>query len=81
MSLTCERVACLWIPSWTLQALLRVRPELRSQKLVVSDGLLPTSVVLGATLPVRQMGVRVGQTVAQARAVCGESTRTGLFGR
>ena len=72
MSLTCERVACLWIPSWTLQALLRVRPELRSQKLVVSDGLLPTSVVLGATLPVRQMGVRVGQTVAQARAVCGE---------
>ena len=67
MSLTCERVACLWIPSWSLQALLRARPELRAQKVVVSDGLLPSSLVLGATLPLRQLGVRVGQTVAQAQ--------------
>jgi protein ImuB len=74
MSLTCERIACLWIPSWPLQALLRARPELRTQKLVVSDGLLPTSLVLGATLPLRQVGVRVGQTVAQARSLGGELT-------
>lgn len=72
MALTSERVACLWIPSWPLQALLRARPELRSQKLVVSDGTLPSSLVLGATLPVRQLGVRAGQTVAQARSLCGE---------
>jgi hypothetical protein len=72
MSLTCERVACLWIPSWSLQALLRARPELRAQKVVVSDGMLPSSLVLGATLPLRQLGVRVGQTVAQARNLCAE---------
>jgi protein ImuB len=72
MSRTCERIACLWIPSWPLQALLRARPELRTQKLVCSDGTLPSSLVLGATLPLRQLGVRVGQTVAQAQAQCGE---------
>lgn len=72
MALTCERVACLWIPSWPLQALLRARPELRQQKLVVCDGSLPSSQVLGATLAARQLGVRASQTVAQARSLCGE---------
>ena len=41
-------------------------------KLVVYDGSLPSSQVLGATLAARQFGVRASQTVAQARSLCGE---------
>ena len=72
MSRSCERIACLWIPSWPLQALLRAQPELRQQKLAVCDEKKPSGVVLGATLAARNMGVRAGHTVAQAQSLCGD---------
>jgi protein ImuB len=75
------RVACLWIPELPLVAVLRAEPALVAEKLAVvqapegeaqeaSAGLSSRLRILGATRAAE--GVRAGQTLAEARALCPE---------
>lgn len=69
-----SRIACLAVPVLPLQAVLRAEPQLLGSTLVVIAGSGERSPILAAALAARQRGVRAGQTVAQARAVCADLT-------
>ena len=68
-----SRIACLWVPRLPLVATLRAEPELCARPLAVvqgtpGDGLGGRAHVLAATEAA--FGVEVGQTLAEARAIC-----------
>ena len=65
------KIACLWIPELSLVAALRAEPQLCAEPLAVVQAgreLGGRAHVLGAT-PAAQ-GVDVGQTLAEAGAIC-----------
>ena len=64
------RIACLWVPDLPLCAALRAEPRLAEAPLAVvqAGDLGGRAHVLGATP--QAFGVEVGQTLAQARAIC-----------
>lgn len=63
------RIACFYIPDFSLAAHVRAAPELRHEPLVVYDGKGPAARVLCATPRVWQARVRPGFTLTQARAL------------
>ena len=69
-----SRIACLAVPAFPLQAVLRAEPALLGSALAVTQGNGERATILAATLAARTSGVRAGQTAAQARTVCGELT-------
>jgi nucleotidyltransferase/DNA polymerase involved in DNA repair len=65
------KIACLWVPDLSLVAALRAEPQLCAEPLAVIQAgrdLGGRAHVLGAT-PAAE-GVRAGQTLAEARAIC-----------
>ena len=63
--------ACIFVPDFPVEALLRVEPELRSQTVVVLEGKAPLEKVLTANEKARRAGVEVGMTKLQVEA-CSE---------
>ena len=66
------RIACLLVPDLPLRAELRASPELAGEALVITSGPGTRAEILSASREAMALGVRAGQTLPQARAVCPE---------
>jgi protein ImuB len=60
--------ACFHIPSFPVQAVLHLQPELRRRPVVILDGDPPSETVLSTNAAARQMGVTSGMTRLQAES-------------
>jgi protein ImuB len=60
--------ACIYVPDFPVEAIVRAAPELREQPLAVLDGTPPLLTVIAANLPAREAGIDVGMTKLQAEA-------------
>jgi protein ImuB len=65
------RVACLRVPDLPLAAWRRAEPTLATVPLAVFAGAGPRAEIVAACAAAARAGIRVGQTVAQARAIQG----------
>jgi protein ImuB len=63
------RIACLLVPLFPLAARLRAEPELAGETVAVCEGNGSAARITAASRPARQLGVRAGMTLAQARGV------------
>ncbi len=63
------RIACLHVPLFPLAARLRSEPELAGEAVAVCEGNGSTARVVAASKLARKSGVKVGMTLAQARAI------------
>lgn len=66
------RVACLLVPDLPLYAELRAHPELQGLPLVIQSGPGARAEIISLSREAFSKGVRTGQTLPQARAVCPE---------
>ncbi len=66
------RIACLLVPDLPLHAELRASPELKGRPLVITSGHGFRAEALAVSHEAFAQGVRPGQTLPQARAVCPE---------
>lgn len=62
--------ACIFVPDFPLEALLRVEPELRSQAVAVLEGKLPLQRVLAMNEKAQRAGVEAGMSKLQVES-CG----------
>jgi protein ImuB len=63
--------ACIFVPDFPVQALLRVEPDLRSQAVAVLEGKAPLEKVFAVNEPARRAGAGMGMTKLQVEA-CSE---------
>ena len=63
--------ACIFVPDFPVEALLRAEPELRSQSLAVLEGKAPLQKVFAANENARRAGVGPGMTKLQIEACSG----------
>lgn len=61
--------ACLFIPDFPVQAVMRLEPELREKAVVVLEGAAPLTRVFSANAAARALGVELGMTRVQAEAL------------
>ncbi|MEO1934181.1 MAG: DNA polymerase Y family protein [Myxococcales bacterium] len=64
------RIACLLVPDLPLHAELRASPELQGFPLAITNGPGSRAEILSISHEAFSQGVRVGQTLPQARTVC-----------
>lgn len=64
------RIACLLIPDLPLHAALRAEPELHGLPLGILSGTGNRAEIITLSPAAHQAGLRIGQTLPQARAVC-----------
>src|SRR5690348_16096340 len=67
--------ACIYVPDFPVEALLRTAPELREQVVAVLDGTPPMLTVIAANARARSAGIEVGMTKLQAEACPGAHLR------
>ncbi len=60
--------ACIFVPDFPVEALLRAEPDLRSQALAVLEGKVPLQTVFALSEEARQAGVSAGMTKIQVEA-------------
>ncbi|MBB6144406.1 protein ImuB [Silvibacterium bohemicum] len=60
--------ACLYIPSFPAQAVLRLQPDLRRQPVVILDGEAPRETVLSTNMLARRLGLMSGMTRLQTES-------------
>ena len=60
--------ACIYVPEFPLEALVRTSPELREQAVAVLDGTPPLLTVIAANVRAREAGIEIGMTKLQAEA-------------
>src|SRR5947209_3936922 len=63
--------ACIYVPEFPVEALLRASPELRAQPVAVLDGSPPLLTVIAANAGARETEIEVGMTKLQAEACSG----------
>jgi nucleotidyltransferase/DNA polymerase involved in DNA repair len=63
------RLACFFVPMFSLAARLRSEPELREQAVAIVEGNGSNAHVIAATRRARTKGIRAGLSLAQARAL------------
>src|ERR1700732_3596798 len=63
--------ACIFVPDFPLEALLRVEPELPSQPVAVLEGKAPLQKVLVGNEKARHAGIEPGRTKPQVEACAG----------
>ena len=61
--------ACIYIPEFPVQAIMRTTPELREQPIAVLDGTPPLLTIIAANQKARELGSEIGMTKLQAE-VC-----------
>ncbi len=64
------RVACLLVPDLPLAAEVRAHPELDGRPLAIAAGPEPRAELMAVSPEAVHMGIRAGQSAAQARATC-----------
>ena len=57
--------ACVFIPDFSVEAVLRAEPMLRGQAIAVLEGIPPLCYVVGVNDEARQMGIQIGMTKMQ----------------
>ena len=67
--------ACIYVPDFSVEALLRTTPELREQVVAVLDGTPPMLTVVAAHARARAAGIEIGMTKLQAEACPGVRLR------
>jgi len=67
--------ACIYVPDFPVEALLRTAPELREQVVAVLDGTPPMLTVIAANARARAAGIEIGMTKLQAEACPGVRLR------
>jgi protein ImuB len=67
--------ACIYVPDFPVEAILRIAPELREQIVVVLDGTPPMLTVIAANERARAAGIEIGMTKLQAEACPGMRLR------
>ena len=67
--------ACIYVPDFSVEALLRTTPELREQIVAILDGIPPMLTVIAANARARAAGIEVGMTKLQAEACPGARLR------
>ena len=60
--------ACIFVPDFPVEALLRAEPELRSQSLAVLEGKAPLQKILAVNENARRAGIDPGMTKLQIEA-------------
>jgi protein ImuB len=60
--------ACIYVPEFPVEALLRIAPKLREQQVAVLDGSPPMLTVIAANARAREAGIDLGMTKLQAEA-------------
>src|SRR5439155_634103 len=60
--------ACIFVPDFPVQALLRVEPDLRSQAVAVLEGKAPLEKVFAVNEQARRAGIEMGMTKLQVEA-------------
>ncbi len=60
--------ACIYVPDFPVEALLRTAPELRERLVAVLDGTPPMLTVIAANARARNAGIEIGMTKLQAEA-------------
>ena len=63
--------ACLFVPGFPVQALIRVEPELRSKAVAVMEGAAPLTKISCINAKARELGVEAGMSKVQANAFSG----------
>jgi protein ImuB len=64
------RVACLLVPDLPLHAELRASPDLLGHPLAITSGPGTRAEIIAASHEAGALGIRIGQTLPQARATC-----------
>jgi protein ImuB len=67
------RLACLYVPDFSLQALRRSRPDLAEAPVAITAGPAPRDRVVAVSSEAEELGVRAGVTAAQALQVAPEA--------
>jgi protein ImuB len=67
--------ACIYVPDFPVEAILRASPELRRQAVAILDGTPPLVHVIAANAPARKAGIEVGMTKLQAETCPGAHLR------
>jgi protein ImuB len=67
--------ACLFVPDFPVQAVVRLEPELRGKPVAILAGAPPLTKVFAVNPDARNLGVEAGMTKVQAEAVKGISWR------
>ena len=67
--------ACIFVPDFPVEALLRAEPELRARSLAVLEGKVPLQKVFAANENARRAGVSPGMTKLQIEACAGLALR------
>ena len=67
--------ACIYVPDFSVEAILRNSPELRRQPFAVLDGTPPLVHVIAANALARESGIEVGMTKLQAETCPGTHLR------
>ena len=60
--------ACIFVPDFPVEALLRAEPDLRAQALAVLEGKAPLQTVFALNEKARRAGVSTGMTKLQVEA-------------
>ncbi len=60
--------ACIFVPDFPVEALLRAEPDLRSQALAVLEGKAPMQTIFALKRKARRAGVSTGMTKLQVEA-------------
>src|ERR1700687_1327100 len=66
--LSCSMFACIFIPDFSVQAIIRFEPELRARSVAVLIGRPPLEKVVALNERARQSGVEAGATKSQLEA-------------
>jgi protein ImuB len=67
--------ACIHIPEFMVQSVVRAEPELRGSAIVLLDGKPPLWSVIAASAPALEAGIQLGMTKSQAAEFCGVAIR------
>jgi protein ImuB len=67
--------ACLFVPDFPVQAVVRLEMELRGKPVAILDGAAPLTKVFAANAAAKAMGVEIGMTKVQAEACSGIAWR------
>jgi len=71
--------ACLFVPDFSVQAVVRVEPQLRNKPVGIFYGAPPLTKVFAVNHAARRLGVEAGMTKVQAEAFCGIEWRWRSF--
>jgi protein ImuB len=67
--------ACLFVPDFPVQAVVRLETELRGKPVAILDGAAPLTKVFAANAAAKTLGVEIGMTKVQAEACSGIAWR------